>query len=175
MTAKNEKTACCCKTTTTEGVLSPELKAFILSWKDQPGNLVMVLHRVQMDIGYIPREAAFEVAPLLEIPLARIYGVLTFYNFFKLKKPGKYNIQVCLGTACYLKGAEDILLELERQLGVGINAVTPDGLFSVEAVRCVGCCGLGPVLTVSSDKGVDTYGKLNKEMIPEIIAKYRKA
>jgi len=170
LTAKTEKTACCCcETTTPKGVLSPELKEFILAWKDQPGNLVMVLHRVQMDMGYIPREAAFEVAALLEIPLARIYGVITFYNFFKLKKPGKYNIQVCLGTACYLKGSEDIILELERQLGVGINTVTPDGLFSVEAVRCVGCCGLAPAMVINGE----VYGTVKMKDLPSVLDKYR--
>ena len=82
--------------------LTPELKAFINEWKDKPGNLIMVLHHVQQHFGYLPREVAFEVAALLDVPLARIYGVVTFYNFFKLKKPGRNIIQVCMGTACYL-------------------------------------------------------------------------
>jgi NADH-quinone oxidoreductase subunit E len=150
-------------------VLTPSLHEFILSWKDQPGNLIMVLHRVQQELGYIPREAAFEVAALLDVPLARIYGVITFYNFFKLKKPGTYNIQVCMGTACYLKGGEDLLLELERQLGVGINTVTPDGLFSVEAVRCVGCCGLAPVMAINGE----VYGAVKMKDLPKILDKYR--
>lgn len=92
--------------------MTPELKAFIKEWKDKPGNLIMVLHRIQQAYGYIPRNIAFEIADLLETPLAKIYGVLTFYNFFKLKKPGRYQIQVCMGTACYLKGGEDIIEEL---------------------------------------------------------------
>jgi len=169
LTAKKEKCGCGCGEAAKSGVLTPELKKFILAWKDQPGNLVMVLHRVQMDLGYIPREAAFEVAHLLEIPLARIYGVLTFYNFFKMKKPGKYNIQVCLGTACYLKGGEDIILELERQLGVGINVVTPDGLFSVEAVRCVGCCGLAPAVVINGE----VYGTVKIKDLATVLEKYR--
>ena len=119
--------------------LTPELKAFIEEWKSKPGNLIMVLHRVQQTFGYIPREVAFEVADLLDVPLAKIYGVITFYNFFKLKKPGRNQIQICLGTACYLKGGEDIIHEMEGILGVGLNTVTPDGEFSVEAVRCLGC------------------------------------
>jgi len=171
LTAKKDNGACCvCDAEMAkESVLSPELKQFILAWKDQPGSLVMVLHRVQTEMGYIPREAAFEVAHLLDIPLARIYGVLTFYNFFKLKKPGKYNVQVCMGTACYLKGGEDLILELERQLGVGINVVTPDGLFSVEAVRCVGCCGLAPAVVVNGE----VFGTVKAKDLPTILDKYR--
>ena len=122
--------------------MTPELKAFIQEWKSKPGNLIMVLHQVQQKYGYIPRSIAIETAELLEVPLAKIYGVVTFYNFFKLQKAGKYIIQVCLGTACYLRGGDDIIKEFERQLGVGVNATTPDGLFSIEAVRCIGCCGL---------------------------------
>jgi NADH-quinone oxidoreductase subunit E len=150
--------------------LTPELKAFIAEWKDKPGNLIMVLHQVQETYGYVPREVAFEVADLLHVPLAKIYGVITFYNFFKLKKPGKNKIQVCLGTACYLKGGEDVMKEMESTLGVGLNTVTPDGLFSVEAVRCLGCCGLAPVMVINGE----VYGKVNKDTIPAIINKIRK-
>ena len=130
----------------------------------------MVLHRVQQTFGYIPRAVAFEVAELLEVPLAKIYGVITFYNFFKLKRPGRNQIQVCLGTACYLRGGEDIVREIEKQLGVGLNAITPDGEFSFEAVRCLGCCGLAPVMTINGK----VYGKLEAARLPAILAKYRK-
>ena len=110
--------------------LTPELKAFIEEWKEKPGNLIMVLHQVQQTYGYIPREVAIEVSELLSVPLAKIYGVVTFYNFFKLQKAGKYIIQVCLGTACYLRGGDDLMKTLERELGIGVNGTTPDGLFS---------------------------------------------
>ena len=126
--------------------LSPELRAFIEEWKPRPGNLIMVLHKIQQTYGYMPREIVLELADLLEVPLAKIYGVITFYNFFKLKQPGRNLIQVCLGTACYLKGGDDIMKALEQELGVGVNTVTPDGEFSTEAVRCLGCCGLAPVI-----------------------------
>lgn len=149
--------------------LTPELKAFIAEWKSKPGNLIMVLHRIQHKFGYMPREIVFEVADLLEVPLAKIYGVITFYNFFKLKKPGRNLIQVCLGTACYLKGADDIIRELEKLLGVGLNVVTPDGEFSVEAVRCLGCCGLAPLLVINGE----VFGKLKNESLPGIIEKCR--
>jgi len=151
--------------------LTPELKAFIEEWKSKPGNLIMVLHRVQQTFGYIPREVAFEVADLLDVPLAKIYGVITFYNFFKLKKPGRNQIQVCLGTACYLKGGEDIIHEMEGILGVGLNTVTPDGEFSVEAVRCLGCCGLAPVMVINGE----VHGKVQTKDLHGIIAKIRKA
>lgn len=148
---------------------SPELEAFIGEWKEKPGNLIMILHRVQEEFGFIPRQAAMKVAEMLEVPLAKIYGVVTFYHFFKLNKPGKYNIQVCMGTACYLKGGEDLIQELENLLGIGVNQVTDDGEFSIEAVRCVGCCGLAPVLVV----GEEVFGKLTKEKLPEVIAHFR--
>jgi len=150
--------------------LTPELKAFIAEWKPRPGSLIMVLHRVQQTFGFIPREVAFEVADLLDVPLAKIYGVITFYNFFKLKKPGRNQIQVCLGTACYLRGGEDVLREVEGHLGVGLNTVTPDGEFSVEAVRCLGCCGLAPVMMINGE----VYGKVETSSLPGILAKYRK-
>ncbi|NLL84531.1 MAG: NAD(P)H-dependent oxidoreductase subunit E [Lentisphaerae bacterium] len=159
------------QTTKAEEVLAPELIEFISEWKTQPGNLIMVLHRVQEHYGYVPRKVAFAVADLLEIPLARIYGVLTFYNFFKLTKPGRNRIQVCMGTACYLRGGEDLVLELEGMLGVGLNTVTPDGEFSVEAVRCVGCCGLAPVMTINGT----VYGKVELKDLPGILAQYKKA
>ena len=150
--------------------LTPELKAFIEEWKEKPGNLIMVLHQVQQTYGYIPREVAIEVSELLSVPLAKIYGVVTFHNFFKLQKAGKYIIQVCLGTACYLRGGDDLMKTLERELGIGVNGTTPDGLFSIEAVRCLGCCGLAPVIVVNGE----VHGKLETKDIPGIIEKYRK-
>ena len=135
--------------------MTPQLKAFIEEWKDKPGNLIMVLHQVQQTYGYIPRNIAIEISELLSVPLAKIYGVVTFYNFFKLQKAGKYIAQV---------------KEFEKQLGVGVNATTPDGMFSVEAVRCLGCCGLAPVVVVNGE----VYGKLTKGDVAGIIEKYRK-
>ena len=149
--------------------MTPELKAFIEEWKGKPGNLIMVLHKVQQTYGYIPREIAIEISSLLDVPLAKIYGVVTFYNFFKLQKAGKYIIQVCLGTACYLRGGDDLVKEFERQLGVGLNATTSDGLFTVEAVRCLGCCGLAPVAVVNGE----VHGKLETKDVTKIIEQYR--
>ncbi len=149
--------------------LTPGVIAFIQKWKKRPGNLIMVLHRVQKEYGYVPRSIAFQVADLLEIPLAQVYGVITFYHFFKLKKPGRFQFAVCMGTACYLKGGEDLLQELENLLGVGLNTVTPDGQFSVEAVRCLGCCGLAPVLSVNGTM----HGNLKKEDVAALLAEYK--
>ena len=146
-----------------------EVRDFIAEWKAKPGNLIMVLQKVQEHFGYIPREIVFEVADLLEVPIAKIYGVITFYHLFKLSKPGKYQIAVCMGTACYLKGGDDLILELERQLGVGLNTVTDDGLFSVEAVRCIGCCGLAPAMTINGE----AYGNLKPAELTEILQKFR--
>ncbi|MDR2700872.1 MAG: NAD(P)H-dependent oxidoreductase subunit E [Spirochaetaceae bacterium] len=147
----------------------PELIAFIDEWKVKPGSLIMILHKTQETYGYISRAAAEQLSLLTGIPLARIYGVITFYHFFKTTKPGKHKISVCMGTACYLKGGQDLLEEARSLLGISGGEVSEDGLFSVDQVRCVGCCGLAPVMVIDND----TYGKLTKEMLPGIIAKYR--
>lgn len=149
--------------------LPEELTSFVDQWRDKPGNLIMILHKVQQIYGYIPRPEALELARYMDIPLAKIYGVITFYHYFKLEKPGRNQIQVCTGTACYLKGAQDLIHEVENLLDIGVNEVTDDGEFSMEAVRCVGCCGLAPVVTVNGE----VYGKLGKAGLPEIIAKHR--
>ena len=151
--------------------LTPELVAFIEKWKRKPGNLIMVLHKVQEIYRYIPRDVAMAVSKALDVPLAKIYGVVTFYHFFKSTKPGKHVISLCMGTACYLKGGEDLLRDLESILGVGVNGVTEDGLFSIQAVRCLGCCGLAPVITIDGE----VYGSLTRNALPAIIAKYRNA
>jgi len=155
------------KTATVE--FSSTLLQFIQDWKDKPGNLIMILHRVQQEFGYLPRPAVIQLSQMLNTPLAKIYGVITFYHFFKLTKPGRHNIQVCMGTACYLKGGEDLIHELENTLGIGLNQVSDDGEFSFEAVRCVGCCGLAPVAVC----GPDVFGKLVTDKIPEVLAQLK--
>ncbi|MDZ4198165.1 MAG: NAD(P)H-dependent oxidoreductase subunit E [Kiritimatiellia bacterium] len=149
--------------------MKPGLLSFIKEWKPKPGNLIMVLHRVQQEYGYVPRDIAFQVAELLDVPLAKIYGVLTFYHLFKLEKPGRHQIAVCMGTACYLKGGEDLIKEFETLLGTGLNSTTADGEFSLESVRCIGCCGLAPVLTVDGE----VFGRVTQAQLPEILAKFR--
>jgi NADH-quinone oxidoreductase subunit E len=146
-----------------------DLLSFIDEWKVKQGSLIMILHKTQQAFGFIPRAAAEQISIMTGIPLARIYGVITFYHFFKTTKPGKNKVSVCLGTACYLKGGGDLIEEARSVLKIKPDEVTEDGLFSVEEVRCVGCCGLAPVMTV----GGETYGKLSKKQLPEIFEKYR--
>ncbi len=155
--------------TTEEYKITDALASFVEKWREKPGNLIMILHKAQSEYGFIPRKIAIELGRILDVPLAKIYGVITFYNFFKLEKPGKHNIQVCTGTACYLKGGIDIIEELEILLGTGVNTVTDDGLFSIESVRCIGCCGLAPVLLIDGE----IFGKLSKDDLPKIIADIR--
>ena len=146
--------------------LTSGLISYIEEWKERPGNLIMVLHKIQEEYGYLPRAIAFEVARLLKIPLAKIYGVVTFYHFFKLEKPGQHNVQVCMGTACYLKGARGLVDELDKILGIGLNETSSNGKYSMESVRCVGCCGLAPVVLVDGE----AHGNLEPDHLPEVIA-----
>ena len=151
---------------------SQELEAFIEEWKNKPGNLIMILHKVQEEQGYISKDAASAVAQRTHSTLARVYGVMTFYHFFKTQKPGRHKISVCLGTACYLKGGQDLIDEAREILGLSPEDIsTTDGLFCVEPVRCIGCCGLAPVLSVNGD----VYGKLTKSQMSGIIDKYKDA
>ncbi len=151
--------------------LDTRLLDFIEEWKDKKGKEIMILHKVQEVYGFVPRAVAMEVSRLIDLPLAKIYGIITFYHIFKLKKPGKNQISVCMGTACYLKGGNDLIDELEKILGIGVNCVTDDGSFSIEVVRCVGCCGLAPVMIINGK----TYGNLKKGDLPKIISEYREA
>ena len=150
-----------------EPQLPAELLRFVHEWRERPGNLIMVLHRVQEHYGYIPRASAFTLAELLDVPVAKIYGVITFYHLFKLSAPGRQRIAVCMGTTCYLKGAEGTLLELQRLLGVGLNSVTADGGFSLETVRCIGCCGLAPVMAINGE----VFGRVKKTGLAKTLAK----
>jgi NADH:ubiquinone oxidoreductase subunit E len=106
---------------------------------------------------------------VIDVPLARIYEVITFYNYFKLNPPGKFTISVCLGTACYLKGAPDIISEIKERLDIDIGQTTADGMFHLDAVRCLGCCGLAPVLSVNGE----IHGKVKKAQVVEILARYK--
>lgn len=137
-------------------------------WEGREGNLIMVLHRIQNKFSYVPREISFEVAKRLKVPLARIYEVITFYNYFKLEAPGKHVVSVCLGTACYLKGAKSLVAKLGGELGVEPGQTTPDKNFHLQVVRCLGCCGLAPVMTV----GHKVHPRLTPEQVPGILAEH---
>jgi NADH-quinone oxidoreductase subunit E len=148
---------------------SEELTSFIEEWAKKPGGLIMMLHKIQGEFGFIPRQAAEKLSRMISLPLAKIYGVITFYHLFKTTKPGKHRMAICMGTACYLKGGKELVEEARSILGIAGNEVSDDGLFSIDEVRCLGCCGLAPVLQI----GDEVYGKVNKDQLPDIIAKYR--
>ena len=146
-----------------------QLRAIIDSHKEQKGALMPVLQEAQNIYGYLPIEVQKMIAEGLNIPLEEVYGVVTFYAQFSLNPKGKYNIGVCLGTACYVKGSQEVYDKVSEVLNIKGGEVTDDGKFSLEATRCIGCCGLAPVMTV----GDDVYGKLTADMIPDIIKKYQ--
>jgi NADH:ubiquinone oxidoreductase subunit E len=134
-------------------------------WRDMEGNLIMILHDIQDEHGYVPRDCAMELARELGVSLARIYEVITFYHYFKLTPPGKHNVAVCTGTACYLKGAPNILSELENQLGIKEGETTEDRRFHLETVRCIGCCGLSPAIVADGK----THGRVRSSEVGSII------
>lgn len=145
-----------------------QLLEVIASHKDEKGCLMTILHKAQDIYGYLPIEVQTIISNELSIPLKKIYGVVTFYSQFSLNPKGKYNISVCLGTACYVKGAGDILNKLSELLEINSGECTSDGKFSLEACRCIGACGLAPVLTVNED----VYGRLTVDDVADIISKY---
>ncbi len=172
---------CCNKLSEGAAAKFAELDAFIAGLKidlddeRRRGRLIQVLHRAQAIFGYLPREVQQHVAEQLRIPESAVSGVVSFYNFFSTKPKGKYVINICLGTACYVKGSEGVLRELERVLGIKADSdPTPDGLFSITALRCVGCCGLAPVMVVNGK----VYGKVTPAkavaVVDEIKAKEAK-
>ncbi|MGN0456074.1 MAG: NAD(P)H-dependent oxidoreductase subunit E [Acutalibacteraceae bacterium] len=145
-----------------------ELKKIIEKHKDDPGAVMPVLQEAQEVYGYLPREVQIIIAEGLGVPVEEVYGVSTFYSQFSLTPKGKYNISVCLGTACYVKGAGKLIDEITKKLGIGPEECTEDGKFSLTACRCIGACGLAPVMTVNDE----VYGRLVPEDIPDILAKY---
>ncbi len=145
-----------------------KLLAIIAELKNQPGCLMPIMQKAQDVYGYLPIEVQTIIADGLGIPLEKVYGVATFYAQFALYPKGKYKISVCLGTACYVKGSGDLYNALMEKLGIAGGECTPDGKFSLEACRCIGACGLAPVLTVNDD----VYGRLTVDDLDEILAKY---
>ena len=146
-----------------------ELMSVIAQYKDQDGALIPVLHQAQEIYGYLPIEVQTMIADGLSVPLAEVYGVVTFYTQFSLNPKGEYKIGVCLGTACYVKGSGDILDKFKELAGIDVDGCTPDGKFSLEATRCIGACGLAPVFTINED----VYGRVTADDVPGILAKYQ--
>ncbi len=145
-----------------------KLHKVIEEHKETKGGLMPVLHEAQHIFGCVSLEVQQEISTGLKIPLSEIYGVVTFYSQFTLEPKGKYTIGVCLGTACYVRGAQPIIDKIEELTGVAVGTTSADGKFTLEATRCIGACGLAPVLTVNED----VYGRLKVEDIAEIIEKY---
>ena len=145
-----------------------QLEEIIAKYKDTPGALIPVLHEAQELYGYLPFEVQKIIADGLDIPVAKVYGVVTFYSQFSLTPKGKYRISVCLGTACYVKGAAEILDKLKERLSIDVGECTDDGLFSLDSCRCIVACSLAPVVTINEE----VYGKLVPEDIDGIIDKY---
>ncbi|MGN0660910.1 MAG: NAD(P)H-dependent oxidoreductase subunit E [Oscillospiraceae bacterium] len=148
-----------------------KLKEVIAAHADQQGALMPVLQEAQEIYGYLPIEVQSIIAKEMGVPLEEVYGVSTFYSQFSLQPKGQYKISVCLGTACYVKGSGDIYAELCKKLGIQGGECTPDGKFSLEACRCIGACGLAPVLTVNDE----VYGRLTVKDVDGIIEKYKNA
>jgi NADH-quinone oxidoreductase subunit E/NADP-reducing hydrogenase subunit HndA len=133
------------------------------------GNVIHVLHGVQGKLGYLPAEVQEFIAKQLNIPVSKVYGIVSFYSFFTMTPKGKYPIDVCLGTACHVRGSDKLLEEFRRQLGIGEGQTTEDGLFSLSTLRCVGACSLAPVAMI----GEKVFGRLTPNQVAGIIAEYR--
>lgn len=140
----------------------------LLKYDKNKSNLIQILNEVQETYGYIPENVQLEISKYLGIEMAEIYGVITFYARFTLKPKGKYNIAVCLGTACFVKGSERVLERVKQKLGIDVGQTTPDGKFSIEATRCIGACGLAPVFTVNDE----VYGKATPELVDKVLDEY---
>ena len=145
-----------------------KLQEVIAKYKGTEGALIPVLHEAQSIFGYLPIEVQQKISEGLDVPMAEIYGVVTFYAQFSIYPKGKYQIGVCLGTACYVKGSGDIIDRIKLKLGIEVGECTPDGKFSLDATRCIGACGLAPVLTVNEE----VYGRLTVDDVDDILAKY---
>jgi len=145
--------------------IKDEMQELLKKYKIKADNLIQILNDVQEKYGYIPKIAQMEISEYLKIPMAEIYGVITFYSRFTLKPKGKYNISVCLGTACFVKGSQNILDRLKERLNLEEGQTSEDGKFSIDTTRCVGACGIAPVFTVNDE----VYGKATVKKLDEVL------
>jgi NADH-quinone oxidoreductase subunit E/NADP-reducing hydrogenase subunit HndA len=139
------------------------------TYGNQEGELINILHKTQETFGYLPAEVQEVIADKMEIPAARVYGVVTFYSFFTMIPRGEYPVSICTGTACYVRGAEKVLEEFKKQLDIQVGETTPDGKFSLSCLRCVGACGLAPVILI----GEKTFGRVAPDDVEGILEQYR--
>ncbi|MBN1108226.1 MAG: NADH-quinone oxidoreductase subunit NuoE [Bacteroidales bacterium] len=145
-----------------------KIKEICSSFNNDPQELINVLHKCQEHFGYLPAEVQEVISDELTVPVAKIYGVVTFYSFFTMTPRGKHPISICMGTACYVRGAEKVLDEFKKELGLQVGQTTPDGKFSLSSLRCVGACGLAPVVMI----GDKTYGRVAPDDVRNIIKEY---
>ncbi|MGI6607282.1 MAG: NADH-quinone oxidoreductase subunit NuoE [Peptococcia bacterium] len=141
----------------------------IEKYKDEKGTMIPILHEVQQEKGYLPEDVQAYIAQKMGVPLSEVYGIVTFYTLFNTQPKGKHKISVCLGTACYVRGAGKILEELEKELNIKVGQTTADGQFTLEACRCLGACGLAPVLTVDDH----VHGRLTTKDVAGLIEQYK--
>jgi NADH-quinone oxidoreductase subunit E/NADP-reducing hydrogenase subunit HndA len=153
--------------------IKPEVRkgveAICAEYSKEPSPLMMILSKIQKEYGYIPLEVQEIVSAKTGIPVAEIYGVVTFYSFFSLEPKGKYVLGICLGTACYVKSSQQILDKFEQLLGIKAGQTTPDGLFTIEAIRCMGACALAPAMSVNGK----VYPKVTPDEVDKILAEYK--
>lgn len=150
-----------------ENKIKEEVKEILSKYKIDKDNLIPILNDIQVKYGYIPKTAQLEISKYLDIPMAEIFGVITFYSRFTLEPKGKYNISVCLGTACFVKGSQAILDRLKDRLKIEEGKTTNDGKFSIDTTRCVGACGIAPVFTVNNE----VYGHATVKKLDEVLNK----
>ncbi len=146
-----------------------KIKEICKSFNNSEGELINVLHRVQSEFGYLPAEVQEVVSEELHMPVAKVYGVVTFYSFFTMTPKGRHPISICTGTACYVRGAENVLEEFKKQLNIQVGETSGDGKFSLSCLRCVGACGLAPVVLL----GDKTYGRVSPEGVEDILKEYQ--
>lgn len=157
-----------CNNKVTQGLYT-ELEKFINELPEKKGALIAVLHKAQSLFGYLPKEVQLFVGEKLNVPAAQVYGVVSFYSFFTMIPKGKHPISVCLGTACYVRGADKVLDIFKKELGIEVGQTTEDGRFSLDALRCVGACGLAPVVLI----GEKVYGRISSaEEVKKILNEY---
>lgn len=146
-----------------------KIKEICASFGNKPCEAINVLHKVQGEFGYLPAEVQEVIAKELNVSVAQIYGIVTFYSFFTMLPKGEFPISVCTGTACYVRGAEKVLDEFKRELKIAVGQTTEDGKFSINCLRCVGACGLAPVVLV----GEKVYGRVTPDGVREILKEYK--
>jgi NADP-reducing hydrogenase subunit HndA len=161
--------SCACKNGVPAAPQFELIDSIIEAHKHEKGALIPVLHQAQEALGYLPEDVQAYIAEKLNVHLSEVYGVVSFYSLFSTEPKGKYKISICLGTACYVKGAGEIMAEFEKQLDIKVGQTTEDGHYTLEGCRCLGCCGLAPVLMVNDN----VHGRLTTKDVGEIIKKYK--